>query len=121
MIFRFLQEIVEESRSFFLEGVREAFADIRVLLGSLCHEKLLRVTVICVGEVYLEGGVEDWELCDAISQASTFLDWEEGEVGWFVSTDIEAVRVEGLTHVAEDVWSLTVLIIAGEWVAIKSL
>jgi hypothetical protein len=67
---KFLKEVI----ALLLPGVEETLADISILLGSLLQENLFIVAIVSMLEVDSEGGVEDGELCDAVSHARAFLD-----------------------------------------------
>ena len=79
------------------------------------------MTVVSGGEVVAEGRIEHGELSDAISQASTFLDWEEGKLRGLCRADIIAVLMKSLGHVPNDVGAWTILVVAIERIAVQSL
>ncbi len=79
------------------------------------------MTVLGILQVVAQGRVEYRELGHTVTQASTFLDGEEGELGGLGGADVVAVLVEGLDHVAEDVRALAVLLVACERIAIQTL
>jgi hypothetical protein len=113
--------LFEEGVSLFFPGVAEGLAEVGVLLGGLLEGLLLVVAEVGVLEVLAQTGVEYRELGHAVTEAETLLKGEEGQLGGLVAADVEAVLVEGLTDVAQNVRALTVLVIACERIAVKSL
>ena len=97
----FPNKLLEYRVTFFLPWVEEALANLRVLLCLLLHIHLFRVMIVGMLQVYPECRVEHRELGDAVPHADTLLDRKEGQLRGLRRTDIETVRVQGLTHVAQ--------------------
>ena len=118
---RLFDELFKEWISFLLPGVGESCTNLRILLGSILNELLLIVTVVSGSKIVAECGVEHREFRNAISHACTLLNWEERKIWILGSADIKAVLMESLADEPNNVWLLTVLVIAAIWIAIKSL
>ncbi len=114
-------ELLEEGSALLLPGVSGELPNVSILLGSFGDELLVVMVEVGGLKVLAKSRIEDGELCDAVAEAETLSHREEGQVWLLVGADAETVLVEGLTHVAQDIALLTVLILAVERVVVKSL
>ena len=113
-------EILEEFSAFSSPWVSAEFLQLWVLLLSALQILCIKVSELSKTKVLSQRWIENRELGDAVSEAKTFLDGEEGDITLFI-TDSEAVFMKSFSQIFKSFTSLPVLIVAGIRISIKSL
>ena len=116
-----IDEFLEEFWALLLPGIVERGLNSWVSLCWLLDDLVFVVAEVGILQVCTEGGVEDRELCDAVTEAETLSHREEGKLGGLGGAGIEAVLVDDLREVAKEVWSLAILIVGVQGVAVETL